>query len=147
MIPALRIVFDLQAAQYAVAISTQLNFASTLALELAKEELSDTSKNNANSGYHKEAQGLDVILLLQAGATKNTRYSQDLFADAALSPKIRVWAPPDTLSSVAASEDGNVRSVAEIVREAAILALQPDLLVFPDLFCGLDNRCVASIGV
>ena len=147
MNPALRIVFDLQAAQYAVAISTLLNFAIALALELTKEELSDTSKNNANCDFHKEAQGLEVILLLQAGATKNTRYIQDLFADATLSPKIRVWVPPDTLSSVAESEAGNVRSVAEIVREAAILALQPDLLVLPDLFCGLDNRCAASIGV
>jgi hypothetical protein len=82
---ALRIVFDLQAAQYGVAISTQLNFAISLALELTKDELSDTSKNNANSDYHKEAHGLEVILLLQAGATKNNRYIQELFADAALS--------------------------------------------------------------
>jgi glycosyltransferase involved in cell wall biosynthesis len=143
---ALRIVFDLQAAQPGVAITVQQKFAIALALGLLNEERPDSAQLNGKNGFGEVAQDFEVILLLQVGEAQSTRYLRQLFAYTAISPKIRVWAPPETLESVSASSEGNLRSVAEIVREAAITALRPDLLVLPDLFCGLGDRCVASIG-
>ena len=144
---ALRIVFDLQAAQPGVAITVQQKFAIALALGLLNEERPDTSRPNGTNRFHEKVQDFEVILLLQAGERQSTPYLRQLFADAAFDPKIRVWVPPETLESVSVSTDCNLRSVAEIVREAAVIALRPDLLVLPDLFCGLDDRCVASIGM
>jgi glycosyltransferase involved in cell wall biosynthesis len=143
---AIRIVFDLQTAQHGVATTVQQNFAIALALSLINAVRPNTSQDIAPGGFYEDVQDVEVILLLHAGEVQGTRYIREKFADFIAKVQIRVWVSPETLESVSASEDGNLRSVAEIVREAAINALQPDLLILPDLFCGLDDRCVASLG-
>jgi hypothetical protein len=64
---ALRIVFDLQAAQPGVAITVQQKFAIALALGLLNEELPDSVQLNGKNGFCEVAQDIEVTLLLQAG--------------------------------------------------------------------------------
>ena len=58
---------------------------------------------------------------------------------------IRVWQAPDPVSSLSNENDWR-RDTAELIREAFLASLKPDIVLVSSLFEGLDDDAVTSVG-
>ena len=58
---------------------------------------------------------------------------------------IRVWQVPDSVSSLSSENDWR-RDTAELIREAFLASLKPDIVLVSSLFEGLDDDAVTSVG-
>ena len=88
----------------------------------------------------------DVILALNGAFPETLSPIREAFASILPRENIRVW---DSPTPVKASDDINTSRArtAELIREAFLAELQPDVIVVTSLFEGLDDDAVTSVGL
>ncbi|TIP24704.1 MAG: glycosyltransferase family 4 protein, partial [Mesorhizobium sp.] len=124
----MRIVIDMQGAQGSSAKRGIGRYTLALAHALIK------------SGRHHE-----ILLALNGANTELTLDIRSEFAGILPEENIKVWHTPKNVSELF---DGKpwLRTSAEMLREAFLAKLQPDVLLVSSLFEGLDSSTVTSIG-
>ena len=124
----MRIVIDLQGAQTASRFRGIGRYSLALALAMARQR-----------GDHQ------VIIALNGLFPETIEPIRAAFDDLLSQDNIRVW---DALEPVAYDDprNRNRRQAAELLREAFLASLEPDLVCMTSLFEGLHDDAVASIG-
>lgn len=124
----MRIVIDMQAAQ------TESRFSS-----LDRHTIPMVQAIVRHCGEHE-------ILLALSGMFPNTiEYIRTAFDGLLAQDNIRVWHAPGSVAEENHANDGR-REVAELIREAFLVSLKPDLIHVTSLFGGYKDDRVASIG-
>jgi glycosyltransferase involved in cell wall biosynthesis len=114
------------------------------------------STGSRNRGIGRYAQALSQAIVRNKGDHEVVLALSGLFPDTiepiradfdGLLPQenIRVWSAPAPVSSLNADNDWRRKS-AELVREAFLASLKPDVVLVTSLFEGLDDDAVTSIG-
>lgn len=120
----MRIVIDLQGAQ------TEKNGCYSLDLALAIARI---------RGEHA------VSIALNGSLAESIEPIRAAFYEVLPQENIRVWQSPGSVRQIDAGNDAR-RKAAELVREAFLASLNPDIVLVTNLFDGLQNESVASIG-
>lgn len=124
----MRIVIDLQGAQ------TESRFRG-----IGRYSLSLTQAIVRNAGRH------EILIALSGLFPETIEPIRDAFHDVLSRESIRVWHAPGPTREL---DDANSsrRQIAERVREAFLLSLEPDIVLVTSLFEGLGDDAVVSIG-
>lgn len=124
----MRIVVDMQGAQ------TESRFRG-----IGRYTLSFTQALVRNRGDH------EIILALSGLFPDTIEPIRDAFHDLLPADNIRVWNAPGPVQEVHADNQDR-RDVAELVREAFLASLKPDVIHVTSLFEGFTDNAVVSIG-
>jgi len=124
----MRIVVDMQGAQ------TESRFRG-----IGRYTLSFTQALVRNRGDH------EIILVLSGLFPDTIEPIRDAFHDLLPAENIRVWNAPGPVQEVHA-ENQDRRDAAELVREAFLASLKPDVIHVTSLFEGFTDNAVVSIG-
>jgi glycosyltransferase involved in cell wall biosynthesis len=124
----MRIVVDMQGAQARYAKSEPSCYITSLALSLA-----------ANAGEH------EVILALSGLFEGTVEALRAEFHGVLPSENIRVWSAPGPVNRHHRENEGRAR-VAELVREAFLANLKPDLLLVSNALDSSDSETIFTIG-
>ena len=124
----MRIVIDLQGAQSNSRFRGIGRYSTSLAQAIIR-----------NRGEH------EVILVLNGLFPDATQFIKNQFADLLPPENIRVWYAPGPVMECQAGTDLR-REGAELVREAFIASLQPDIVHISSLFEGFGDNTVTSVG-
>lgn len=124
----MRIVIDMQAAQIAGHSGG-----------IGRYTVSITKAIVRNSGEH------EIFLALSGMFPDTIKCIRSAFEELLPQENILVWYAPEPLIEEFHSNDGRL-GVAELVREAFLMSLQPDLIHLSHLFEGHTGRTVSSIG-
>jgi glycosyltransferase involved in cell wall biosynthesis len=125
----MRIVIDLQGAQ-----------AKSKGRGIGRYSLSLSKAMVANRGEH------EIILALNGLFPKTVDEIRQVFSGLLSREQIRVWQAPGPLNHL--SEDNHwQRHSAELLREAFLASLKPDLVLITSLFEGFSDDAVTSIGM
>jgi glycosyltransferase involved in cell wall biosynthesis len=87
-----------------------------------------------------------VVLVFNGMITDSIAPLKEIFADYLPEESLRVWSAPAPVSLVNIDNSRRLK-VAEILREAFILSLQPDVIHITSLFEGYTDNAVTTIGV
>lgn len=94
-----------------------------------------------------QLRGHDEVFLLLNGAFRDTLEPIRVeFAELLPIENIRVWMPPQPCNAATPQNKVN-RQAAELIREAFIAALLPDVVLITSLFEGLGDDAVTSVGL
>lgn len=124
----MRIVIDLQGAQ-----------AENKKRGIGRYSLSFAKSIVGNSGKH------EIFLALNSLFSDTIEPIRAAFEGLLPQANIRVWQAPGPVFSVAHDNDWR-RKTAELVREAFLASLKPDMVLITSLFEGLTDDAVTSIG-
>lgn len=124
----MRIVIDLQAAQ-----------AGNRNRGLGRYSLSIAKALVRNRGEH------DLIIVLSGLFPETIEPIRAAFEGLLPQPNIRVWHAVSPVADLDTNNDSR-RQVAELVREAFLASLMPDIVHIPSLFEGLGDDAVGSVG-
>ena len=124
----MRIVIDLQGAQSNSRFRGIGRYSTSLAQAIIR-----------NRGEH------EVIIVLNGLFPDATQFIKNQFADLLPAENIRVWYAPGPVMECQAGTDLR-REGAELVREAFIASLQPDIVHISSLFEGFGDNTVTSVG-
>lgn len=124
----MRIVIDLQGAQ------TDSRFRG-----IGRYSLSFTKEIIRNCGEH------EVILALNGLLADSIESIRNEFDDLLLQEKIKVWYAPGPVRECEPQNKGR-REAAELIREAFLASLQPDVVIITSLFEGYGDDAITSIG-
>lgn len=125
----MRIVIDMQGAQSA---SSRYRGIGRYTLALCKE-------------MARIREGHDVILALNGLLPEAIEPIRAAFAELLPEENIRVWDAAGAVKAADSSNDAR-RHAAEMIREAFIADMQPDIVLCTSLFEGLSDNAVTSIG-
>lgn len=124
----MRIVVDMQGAQ------TESRFRG-----IGRYTLSFTQALVRNRGDH------EIILALSGLFPDTIQFIRDAFHDLLPPENIRVWHSPGPVQEVDADNQER-REAAELLREAFLASLEPDVIHISSLFEGFTDNAVTSIG-
>ena len=124
----MRIVIDLQGAQSNSRFRGIGRYSTSLAQAIIR-----------NRGEH------EVILVLNGLFPDATQFIKSQFADLLPAENIKIWYAPGPVMECQAGTDLR-REGAELVREAYIASLQPDVVHISSLFEGFGDNTVTSVG-
>lgn len=124
----MRLVLDMQGAQ------TQSRFRG-----IGRYSMSFARAVVRNRGEH------EVILALNGMLAESIDYIRDAFDDVLTQDKILVWHAPGPVGEIDCGCEGR-RSAAEVMREAFLASLRPDVIHLTSLFEGYEDDAVTSIG-
>lgn len=93
-----------------------------------------------NRGEH------EVVLALNGNLSDSIRPIRQAFAHLLPQDNIRLWFAPGPIRA-SDSESASRRKVAELIREAFLAELRPDVLLITSLFEGYNDDAVTSIGL
>ncbi len=88
----------------------------------------------------------EVMLALNGALSESVSAIREAFVAILPADNIRVWDPPIPVSAVDDANTNRARA-AELIREAFLAALSPDVIVVTSLFEGLADNAVTSIGL
>jgi len=125
----MRIVIDLQGAQSASRFRGIGRYSTSIALAIAK-----------NRGSH------EVLIALNGLFPETIEPIKNIFQGVLPPENIRVWYSPGPVRECQAGTDLR-RSAGELVREAFIASLHPDVVHITSLFEGYGDNAITSIGV
>lgn len=126
----MRIVIDLQAAQ---STGSRNRGIGRYSLSLAQAMV-------RNRGPH------EILIALSGLFPETIAPLRDLFAGLLPAENIRVWQAPGPVNGLEAGNDWR-RQAAELVREAFLASLKPDMVHVSSLFEGLIDDAVTTVGV
>jgi glycosyltransferase involved in cell wall biosynthesis/ADP-heptose:LPS heptosyltransferase len=86
-----------------------------------------------------------IILALNGLLAESIDFVRDEFASLMPQSDIRVWYAPGHVREIE-RENGFRREVAELVREAFLASLEPDVILITSLFEGIGDNSVGTIG-
>ncbi|MEY4230641.1 MAG: hypothetical protein RLZZ362_1490, partial [Actinomycetota bacterium] len=88
--------------------------------------------------------GHEIVLALNGAFTDETDRLRERFGPSIGDERVRVWYPPDQVRG-AEADDPWTRKAAELVREAFIESLDPDVVLVTSLFEGFGDGAVTSV--
>lgn len=126
----MRIIIDLQGAQSSGSRNRGIGrYSLSLAQAIAR-----------NIGNH------ELLIALNGGFSDTLEPIREAFDGLVKQSAIYVWYPPKNIF-YADSRNSNRRRSAELIREAFLAALRPDIVIVTSLFEGLDDDVATSVGV